>query len=196
MIFKIKYNFVILERIGQPYFDLNRNDAYIHISYLLEIIINKYEIMHLICINYNNIINKPFSAKEKCSNTLLNYMCLDIHAKFRGYRPLWAEIWRGQIDTTPLVKNTCSQSKSQVKIGLIVMSWYLMNGFDSATKFFRICSVHKMFYRNNIVFLCNNVSLMHTIYTVRPNKKETLKSSYFSTAYESFIKYNFHCYEG
>ena len=26
MIFKIKYNFVILELIGQPYFDLKRNN--------------------------------------------------------------------------------------------------------------------------------------------------------------------------
>ena len=42
--------------------------------------------MHLICINYNNIINKPFSAIFFRSNTL--YMCLDIHVKFRGNRPL------------------------------------------------------------------------------------------------------------
>ena len=50
--------------------------------------INKYvTIMHLICINHNNIINKPFSRQKKGrSNTL--YMCLDIHAKFRGDRPL------------------------------------------------------------------------------------------------------------
>ena len=42
--------------------------------------------MHLICINHNNIINKPFFRQKKgCSNTL--YMCLDIHAKFRGDRP-------------------------------------------------------------------------------------------------------------
>ena len=27
MIFKIKYNFVILELMGQPYFDLKRNDS-------------------------------------------------------------------------------------------------------------------------------------------------------------------------
>ena len=27
MIFKIKYNFVILELIGQPYFDLKRNNS-------------------------------------------------------------------------------------------------------------------------------------------------------------------------
>ena len=27
MIFKIKYNFVILERIGQPYFDLKQNNS-------------------------------------------------------------------------------------------------------------------------------------------------------------------------
>ena len=38
--------------------------------------------MHLICINHNNIINKPFFAKKVRNNTL--YMCLDIHAKFCG----------------------------------------------------------------------------------------------------------------
>ena len=43
--------------------------------------------MHLICINHNNMINKPFSAKKKgCSSTL--YMCLDIHAKFLGDREI------------------------------------------------------------------------------------------------------------
>ena len=57
-----------------------------HISYLLEILRNMLIIMNLICINYNNIINKPFSGKFFFrSNTL--YMCLDIHAKFRGDRP-------------------------------------------------------------------------------------------------------------
>ena len=50
--------------------------------------------MHLICINYNNIINKPFSAYFFFgSNTL--YMCLDIHAKFRGDRPLWGRDLKG-----------------------------------------------------------------------------------------------------
>ena len=32
-------------------------------------------------------------------------------------------------------------------------------------------------------------------YTVRPNTKETQKSSYFSIEIESFIKYYFHCYK-
>ena len=32
-------------------------------------------------------------------------------------------------------------------------------------------------------------------YTVRPNKKETRMSRYFSTKIELFIKYNFHCYK-
>ena len=27
MIFKIKYNFVVLELIGKPYFDLNQNNS-------------------------------------------------------------------------------------------------------------------------------------------------------------------------
>ena len=49
--------------------------------------------MHLICINHNNIIHKPFSAKKGRSNTL--YMCLDIHAKFRGNRPLWGQDLKG-----------------------------------------------------------------------------------------------------
>ena len=43
--------------------------------------------MHLICINYNNIKNKQFSAEKKIRKNTL-YMCLDIHAKFRGDRPL------------------------------------------------------------------------------------------------------------
>ena len=33
-----------------------------------------------------------------------------------------------------------------------------------------------------------------SVHTVRPNKKETRKSSYFPTKIELFIKYNFHCY--
>ena len=76
--------------------------------------INKYVIiMHLICINHN-IINR-FSAKKGRSNTL--YMCLDTHAKFRGDRPLWAEIWRGGSNwPPPPSKNLLS--KSPVKIGL------------------------------------------------------------------------------
>ena len=32
-------------------------------------------------------------------------------------------------------------------------------------------------------------------YTVRPNKKETRKSSYFTTEIESLLKYSFHCYK-
>ena len=36
MIFKIKYNFVILELIGQPYFDLKRNN-----SKMYEIMLNQ-----------------------------------------------------------------------------------------------------------------------------------------------------------
>ena len=57
--------------------------------------------MHLICINYNNTINNPFSAKKKtCSNTL--YMCLDIHAKFSSDRPLWGrDLKRGSHPPPP-----------------------------------------------------------------------------------------------
>ena len=39
-------------------------------------------------------------------------------------------------------------------------------------------------------YVCDNVW-----YRVRPNKKETRKSSYFSTEIESFIKYNLHRYK-
>ena len=47
--------------------------------------INKYVIiMHLICINQNIIIINRFPPKKGRSDTL--YMCLDIHAKFRGDR--------------------------------------------------------------------------------------------------------------
>ena len=60
--------------------------------------------MHLICINYNNIINKPFSALFFCSNTL--YMCLDIHAKFCGDRPLRGrDLKRVQIDPVTVTVN-------------------------------------------------------------------------------------------
>ena len=74
--------------------------------------------MHLICINHNNIINKPFSAKKGRSNFL--YMCLDIHAKFRGDR-----LKGGQIDPPPS-KNLLS--KSPVKIGLMYITYcFLMS---------------------------------------------------------------------
>ena len=76
--------------------------------------INKYVIiMHLICINHNSIINKPFSTKKGRSNTL--YMCL--------YNTLYNTLYMGrdlkgggQIDPPPPSKNLLS--KSPVKIGL------------------------------------------------------------------------------
>ena len=37
--------------------------------------------------------------------------------------------------------------------------------------------------------------IYNNLYTERPNKKETRKSSYFSTEIESFMKYHFHCYK-
>ena len=49
--------------------------------------------MHLICINYSNIINKLFFGKKKGSNTL--HICLDIHAKFRSDWPLWGRDLKG-----------------------------------------------------------------------------------------------------
>ena len=71
--------------------------------------INKYLIiMHLSCINHNNIINKPFSPKKGRINTL--NMCLDIHAKFRGDQPLWGRDLEGGGQNL--------LSKSPVKIGL------------------------------------------------------------------------------
>ena len=65
--------------------------------------------MHLICINKNNIINKPFRQKNNRGNTL--YMCLDIHAKFRGDQPLRGrDLKGGQIDPPPPPPvKTCSQ---------------------------------------------------------------------------------------
>ena len=81
--------------------------------------------MYLICINYNNIINKPFSAEKKNrSNTL--YMCLDIHAKFCGDWPLRGRDLKegGQIaPPPPPCKNLLS--KTPVKIGLSSVVWRL-----------------------------------------------------------------------
>ena len=77
--------------------------------------INKYVIiMHLICINHNNIINKPFSQKKGYSNTL--YMCLDILATFCGDRPLRG---RDLTPPPPPIKNLLS--KSPVKVGLMLI---------------------------------------------------------------------------
>ena len=78
--------------------------------------INKYVIiMHLICINHNNILNKPFFRKKEEGRNNTLYMCLDIHAKFRGDRPLRGRNLKGgQIDPPPPPVKTCSQ-KAQLK---------------------------------------------------------------------------------
>ena len=85
--------------------------------------------MHLICINHNNIINKPFSAKKGRSNTL--HMCLDMHAKFRGDRTLRGrDLKGGSIPPPPPSKNLLS--KSPVKIGLnpsLLDSFFFMFSF-------------------------------------------------------------------
>ena len=53
----------------------------------------------LICINHNNIINKPFSAKKRLQQYSLHVS--DIHAKFRGDRPLRAPRSERGVKLTP-----------------------------------------------------------------------------------------------
>ena len=56
-------------------------------------------------------------------------------------------------------------------------------GYKTGLKMQPNYSIHQVLLKNK------------TQYTVRPNKRETRKSSYFPTEIESFIKYNFHCYK-
>ena len=69
-----------------------QNFAFIHfISYLLEILINKYsDNMHLICINYNSL-NKQFSAK-KIGVAILFTCVLTSMQNFAAIGPFGAEI--------------------------------------------------------------------------------------------------------
>ena len=72
--------------------------------------------MHLICINHNNIIYKPFSAKKKVVAILFTCVLTSMQ-NFAAIGPFGAEFWRGggggQIAAPPPVK-TCFQ-KAQLK---------------------------------------------------------------------------------
>ena len=86
----------------------------LHMPYLLEILIC--DNMHLICINYNNIINKPFSAKKNFVAILFTCVLTSMQ-NFAVIGPFGVEIWRGgQIDPRP---SWNLLSKSPVRIGLM-----------------------------------------------------------------------------
>ena len=80
--------------------------------------INKYVIiMHLICINHNNIINEPFFAKKKVVAILFTCVLTSIAKISRRSAPLGPRSeGGGQIDPPPPPPpvKTCSQ-KAQLK---------------------------------------------------------------------------------